>query len=58
VATLAAESTISLHGIPLWLRAQMKVKDWESDEQVVMRVFIREAIEMRGVDIANGCQGS
>jgi len=44
VAALAAESTISLPRIPLWLGIQMKVTDWESDEQVVRRVCIREAM--------------
>jgi len=43
VAALAAESTISLPGICLWLGTQMKVTDWESDEQVVRRVCVREA---------------
>jgi len=44
VAALAAESTISLPGIPSWLWTQMKVTDGESDEQVVRRVCIREAM--------------
>jgi len=44
VAALTAESTISLPGISLWLGTQMKVTDWESDEQVVRRVCIREAV--------------
>ena len=44
VAALAPESTISLPGIPLWLGTQIKVTDWESNEQVVRRVCIREAV--------------
>jgi len=38
VAAMAAESTISLPGTPLWLGTQMEVTDKESDEQVVRRV--------------------
>jgi len=44
VAALAAESTISLSGILLWLGTQMKVTDWKSDEQVVRRICRREAM--------------
>ena len=43
VTVLAAESTISLPGIPLWLWTQMQVTDWTSDEQVVRRVCISGA---------------
>jgi len=44
VGALAVESTISLPGILLLLGTQMKVTDWESNEQVVRRVCIREAV--------------
>ena len=38
VAALAAESTISLPGIFLWLGTQMKVTDWESDELSLIHI--------------------
>ena len=44
VAASAAESTISLPRIPLWMGTQMKATDRESDEQMVRRVCIREAM--------------
>jgi len=44
VAAMAAEATTSLPGIPLWLGIQMKVMDWESDQQVVRRVCIGETM--------------
>jgi len=44
VAALAADSTISLPEIPLWLGTQIKVTDWESDELVLRRVCICEAM--------------
>jgi len=35
VAALAAESTISFHGIPLWLETQIEVVNWETAERVM-----------------------